>query len=101
MDNIPVFNPYRIKVFGGPISMFNPDVIEYIELLPGGFPAEYSDKLSAMLIVENKEGNRFKHHAKGTISLIDMKSFVERPLPGTGGNGSWFFLHGEHIMIYC
>jgi hypothetical protein len=36
MDNVPVFNPYRMKLFGGPISMFNPDVIEYVELMPGG-----------------------------------------------------------------
>ncbi|MBN1996705.1 TonB-dependent receptor [candidate division KSB1 bacterium] len=91
VDNVTVFNPYRLKIFGGPISMFNPDAIEYVELLPGGFPAEYGDKLSAVLVVENKEGDRFKHHAKGSISLIDMKTFLEGPVPKSGGDGSWFF----------
>ncbi len=91
VDNVTVFNPYRLKLFGGPISMFNPDVIEYIELLPGGFPAEYGDKLSAVLVVENKEGDRFKHHAKAGLSLIDMKTFVEGPVPHSNGDGSWFF----------
>ena len=91
VDNVAVFNPYRLKVFGGPISMFNPDVIEYIELLPGGFPAEYGDKLTAVLVIENKEGDRFDHHIKGSASLIDMKTFAEGPIPTVGENGSWLF----------
>lgn len=91
VDNVPVFNPYRLKVFGGPISMFNPDIIDYIELLPGGFPAEYGDKMSAVLVVNNKEGSRFNHHLKMSGSLIDMKAFAEGPVPLAGENGSWLF----------
>jgi outer membrane receptor for ferrienterochelin and colicin len=91
VDNVPVFNPYRLKVFGGPISMFNPDIIEYIELLPGGFPAEYGDKMSAVLVIDNKEGSRFAHHLKVSTSLIDMKGFAEGPIPAAGENGSWLF----------
>ena len=91
VDNVPVFNPYRLKAFGGPISMFNPDVIDYIELLPGGFPAEYGDKLSSVLVVRNKEGDRFNRHASLGASLIDARAFAEGPIPSSGGNGSWLF----------
>jgi len=89
IDDVPVFNPYRLKVLGGPISMFNPDVIEHVELLPGGFAAQYGDKLSSVLIARNREGDRFNPHSKASLSLIDMRALAEGPLPGTGEEGSW------------
>ncbi|GAI84036.1 unnamed protein product, partial [marine sediment metagenome] len=89
VDDVPVFNPYRLKMFGGPVSMFNPDNVESVELLPGGFPAEYGDKLSAVLVVHNKEGDRFDNHYSAGASLIDMKVFGEGPLPSVGEEGSW------------
>lgn len=89
VDDVPVFNPYRLKALGGPISMFNPDVVEYVELLPGGFSAQYGDKLSSVLIARNREGNRFEPHGKTSMSLIDMRVYAEGPLPGSGEEGSW------------
>lgn len=89
VDDVPVFNPYRLKALGGPISMFNPDVVEYVELLPGGFSAQYGDKLSSVLIAKNREGNRFEKQGRGSMSLIDMRVLVEGPLPGSGEEGSW------------
>ena len=89
IDDVPVFNPYRLKALGGPISMFNPDVIESVELLPGGFSAQYGDKLSSVLVARNREGNRFEPHAKTSMSLIDMRILAEGPLPRSGEEGSW------------
>ncbi len=89
IDDVPVFNPYRLKALGGPISMFNPDVVEYVELLPGGFSAQYGDKLSSVLIARNREGSRFDTHAKASASLIDVRLLGEGPLPGAGEEGSW------------
>ena len=91
VDNVTVFNPYRLKMFGGPVSMFNPDNVESVELLPGGFPAEYGDKLSAVLVIQNKEGDRFDNNYSAGASLIDMKVFGEGPLPTVGEEGSWLF----------
>jgi len=89
VDDVPVFNPYRLKALGGPISMFNPDVVEYVELLPGGFSAQYGDKLSSVLIARNREGNRYAPRAKASGSLIDVRILAEGPLPGSGEEGSW------------
>jgi hypothetical protein len=55
MDDIEVFNPYRLY---GLISMFNPETAAEISLLTGGFPARYGDRLSAVLDVTNREGDR-------------------------------------------
>jgi hypothetical protein len=89
VDGVTVFNPYRLKLLGGPVSMFNPDVVERVELLPGGFGAEYGDKLSAVLVVDNREGDRTRRHYRAGASLIDGRVLVEGPTPGTQGDGSW------------
>lgn len=53
MDEVEVFNPYRLY---GLVSMFNPETLSDINLITGGFPAKYGDRLSAVLDVTNKEG---------------------------------------------
>ncbi|MCY7361959.1 MAG: Plug and carboxypeptidase regulatory-like domain-containing protein, partial [Ignavibacteria bacterium] len=54
MDDVEIFNPYRLY---GLISMFNPETLNDITLITGGFPAKYGDRLSAVLDVTNKEGD--------------------------------------------
>ncbi len=54
MDNVEILNPYRLY---GVISMFNPEAVSDIELITGGFPAKYGDRLSAVLDVTNRTGN--------------------------------------------
>ncbi|RJP69211.1 MAG: hypothetical protein C4539_07940 [Ignavibacteriales bacterium] len=53
MDDVEVFNPYRLY---GVISMFNPDAVADVSLITGGFPARYGDRLSAVLDIRNREG---------------------------------------------
>ena len=53
MDEVEIFNPYRLY---GLVSMFNPETLSDINLITGGFPAKYGDRLSAVLDVTNKEG---------------------------------------------
>ena len=65
VDRVPVFNPYRLKLLGGPVSMFNPDMVDRVALLPGGFPARYGDRLAAVLVVDNREGDRQRRHWSG------------------------------------
>jgi len=55
MDDIEIFNPYRLY---GAISMFNPETVSDVSLITGGFPARYGDRLSAVLDVTNKQGSR-------------------------------------------
>ena len=57
MDDVEVFNPYRLY---GLVSMFNPETLNDITLITGGFPAKYGDRLSAVLDVLNREGDRSK-----------------------------------------
>lgn len=55
LDGIEVFNPYRLY---GVVSMFNPETVSDITLLTGGFPVQYSDRLSAVIDVTNRDRPR-------------------------------------------
>lgn len=55
MDEVEIFNPYRLY---GLVSMFNPETLSDISLITGGFPAKYGDRLSAVLDVSNREGTK-------------------------------------------
>ena len=86
MDNVEIFNPYRLY---GVISMFNPDAISDVNLISGGFPAKYGDRLSAVLDVTNREGDSKKYFS-GNInaSIIDANIVLEGKNP-FNLNGSW------------
>ncbi|HRI47180.1 MAG TPA: TonB-dependent receptor [Ignavibacteriaceae bacterium] len=86
IDDVEIFNPYRLY---GLISMFNPDAVSEVNLITGGFAAKYGDRLSAVLDVTNKEGDRFDRF-KGSLnaSIVSANIVVEGRNP-LGINGSW------------
>jgi hypothetical protein len=86
MDGVEIHNPYRLF---GLTSAFNPEVVENFELTAGAFNAKYGDRLSSILIVDNRAGTR-QSALTGTaaMSLTDGNVVAEGRLPGTT-NGSW------------
>ncbi len=86
MDDIEIFNPYRLY---GVISMFNPDAVSDVNLITGGFPAKFGDRLSAVLDVTNREGSK-KKNLTGSLnaSIIDANLVLEGKNP-FNINGSW------------
>jgi hypothetical protein len=87
-DDVEVFNPYRLY---GAISMFNPETVEDINLITGGFPARYGDRLSAVLEVTNRDGIRNKFFSGNVnVNLTNANVVIEGKNP-FGINGSWIF----------
>lgn len=86
LDDIEIFNPYRLYGF---VSMFNPETVSDITLLTGGFPAKYGDRLSAVLDVTNREGTaRNVLEGKLNLSLTNANVVLEGRLPDAL-NGGW------------
>jgi len=84
IDGMTVYNPSHLFGF---ISAFNTEAIKDVELIKGGFPAQYGGRLSAVLSLTQKEGNREKVEGVAAIGLLSSKVSVEGPL---GANGSFF-----------
>lgn len=86
MDGVEVHNPYRLF---GLTSAFNPEVVENFELLTGGFNAKYGDRLSSVLVIDNRAGTTSEALAgSASMSFTDGNVVAEGRLPGAT-NGSW------------
>ena len=65
LDGITVYNPSHL---GGLFSNFIVDAVKEAELIKGGYNAEYGGRLSAVLDIRSREGNRNKF--EGSTSII-------------------------------
>jgi hypothetical protein len=86
MDGVEIHDPYRLF---GLTSAFNPETIERFELSTGGFSALYGDRLSSLLVVDNRDGTRTEGLAgSASLSITDANLVLEGKLPGNAA-GSW------------
>ncbi len=76
LDGITVYNPSHL---GGVFSNFIVEAVKEANLTKGGFNAEYGGRLSAVLDVISREGNRNKIKLKTDISLLSAKATAEGP----------------------
>ena len=82
MDGVEIHNPYRLFGF---VSAFNPETVERFELTAGGFGAAYGDRLSSLLIVDNRVGES-DFTGSTSASITDANLVLEGGMPG---GGSW------------
>ncbi len=83
IDGSTVYNPTHLFGF---ISTFNSDAIKDIDLIKGGYPAEFGSRLSSVINITQKDGNRNHFEGLGSLGMLSSKLSLEGPL----GNGSWF-----------
>ncbi len=72
-----VYNPSH---FFGFFSVFNPDIVKNATLLKSGIPAEYGGRISSVLSINTKEGNKRKFGVQGGISPVTARVSVEGPI---------------------
>ncbi len=77
LDGSTLYNPNH---FFGFFSTFNSDAIKDVELIKGGYPAEYGGRLSAVLNITDKDGDLYKTNGKVTICLISSRAIIETPV---------------------
>jgi len=98
LDDAIVYNASHIFGF---FSLFNGSAIKSVELIKGGFPARYGGRLSSVLEMNMKEGNKEEWHGEGGIGLISSNFTIEGPLKK---NKSSLLLSGRRtyadIIIY-
>ena len=82
LDGITVYNPSHL---GGVFSNFIVDGVKEANLIKGGYSAEYGGRLSAVLNVLSREGNRNKFEGKMSVSLLSSQTTLEGP----SYNGAW------------
>lgn len=77
LDGTPVYNASHLFGF---FSVFNADAIKDVKLIKGGFPARYGGRLSSVLEINMKEGNKKKFGGNASIGLVSSKLTLEGPI---------------------
>ncbi len=77
INDAVIYNPSH---FFGFFSVFNPDVIKNATLLKSGIPAEYGGRISSVLDINSKDGNKRKFGVQGGISPVTARVAFEGPI---------------------
>ena len=84
LDGVTVYNPSHL---GGIFSNFIVDGVKEAELIKGAYNAEYGGRLSAVLNIISREGNKKKIEGKANLSLLSAQATLEGPFY----KGAWVF----------
>lgn len=93
LDNIPVYNPNHLLGF---FSVFNGDAIQSVTVRKGDMNAAYGGRLSSVISIDTRKGNKDSLKYSGGIGLISSKLSVEGPLVK---NKSSFMISGRRTYI--
>ncbi len=77
LDDATVYNAFHLFGF---FSLFNGDALKSVELTKGGFPARYGGRLSSVLDMQMKDGNKEKIKGEAGIGIISSRLTLEGPI---------------------
>ncbi|MFH1000624.1 MAG: TonB-dependent receptor, partial [Bacteroidota bacterium] len=81
MDGVVVYNPYHFLSSAG---VFNMQTIKNVDLMVGGFGAEYGGRNASVLYITTKDGNNQKLTGEITPNTSTSKFFFEFPVNQNG-----------------
>ena len=64
----------------GLFSTFNPDIVDNMELYKSSIPAKYGGRLSSVLDIRGKEGNKEEFKGVASLGLLTSSLALEAPL---------------------
>ncbi len=77
LDGVPIYNPYHFVSASG---LFNVYAIKNVELMVGGFGAEYGGRNSSVLYITTREGNNQKLHGEISPGTESTNAVVDFPV---------------------
>ncbi len=90
LDGMVVYNPFHSI---GLFSVFDTDIISNTDVYTGGFNARYGGRISSVMDIKTKSGNKTKHSGKVGVNPFGAKVMVEGPMkkldPETGVSSSY------------
>lgn len=77
LDEATIFNTSH---FFGLISVFNPESVNDVEIYKGDMPSRYGGRLSSVLSVRQREGNKERFGVSGGVGVLSGRLVVEGPI---------------------
>jgi hypothetical protein len=95
LDGMIIYNPFHSI---GLFSVFDADIIRNADVYSGGFGAEYGGRISSIMDITTRDGNKKRIAGKIAASPFGAKVLVEGPLKKyteNGGGTSSFILSAK------
>lgn len=90
LDGMIIYNPFHSIGF---FSVFDTDIIKTADIYTGGFNAEYGDRVSSIMDIKTRDGNRKNFSGKLSINPFGANVLLEGPIvkmkEGRGGSLSY------------
>lgn len=99
LDGMTIYNPFHSIGF---FSVFETELIRNVDVLTGGFNADYGGRISAIVDVKTREGNRKRLSGLASVSPYQARAMIEGPLvplKEEGGSSISFVLAGKKALI--
>ena len=95
---IPNINHFPTQgATGGPIGMINVDLIDEVRFLTGGFSPVYGNKLSSVLDIRFRDGNRESFNGQLDLNIAGFGGVAEGPI---GEKGSYLISARRSYLEY-
>jgi hypothetical protein len=85
MDGAIIYNPFHSI---GLFSVFETDIIRNADIYTGGFNAEYGGRISSVMDITTRDGNKKRVAGKAGASTFGARLLVEGPLKKQTDEGS-------------
>lgn len=92
LDGATIYNPSHLA---GIFSTFAPEALKNIRLIKGAPPAEFGGRMSGVLDITMKEGNKTRFAGNGALSLISSRLLLEGPITKNGK-----FVHKNNLVNF-
>jgi hypothetical protein len=77
LDGVTIYNPYHFMSSSG---IFNMQTVKNVDMMVGGFGAEYGGRNSAVINIATKDGDQSGLHGEIMPSTAESKVFLEFPV---------------------
>lgn len=85
LDGMIIYNPFHSI---GLFSVFDTDILRNADIYTGGFGSEYGGRISSVMDITTRDGNKKRFGGKVGASVFGAKALVEGPLQKQKESGS-------------
>jgi len=99
LDGMVIYNPFHSI---GLFSVFDTDIIRIADIYTGGFNAEHGGRISSVMDITTRDGNKRRHSGKLGLSTFGAQAMLEGPIKkqdDAGGGSSSFILSAKSSYL--
>jgi hypothetical protein len=76
LDGMKIYNPFHAL---GIFSVFDPDIVQNVEMYTGAFPAGYGGRLSSVIDISTRDGRADRLSGRASLNFLSSKVQLEGP----------------------